>query len=121
MGINAFVTSYDDFKAVVANLKNHILQGFNSPPGTPAVSIFYFDGGSPYQIVAVTSALGSVGDGSSAAQPKMPIAVPASMIFHEATGTFPASFSTDFPAGSLQSVVQLQEPIRSGIRGWRVA
>jgi hypothetical protein len=108
--MDAIVTSYDDFKAVVAELQNHLLTGFLSPP---TMRIFYFSSGSPYQIVAVTSALGVV-SGVGDCWSSNSIAIPTSMIFHETKGPFPASFVADFP-----NAVQLAEPIRSGVTGWR--
>jgi hypothetical protein len=114
--MDAIVTSYDDFKTVLAALKTQILAGFRSGP--PAVTIFYFNGGSPYQIVAVTSTLGVVdGVGTAGAETINSIAVPTVMIFHEAKAPFPASFALDFESGA----VQLAEPIRSGVTGWRAS
>jgi hypothetical protein len=110
--MDAIVTSYDDFKAVVAELKNNILAGFSN---TPTVRIFYFNGGSPYQIVAVTSVLGlSPSPGTAGITTQNPIAITPWMIFCEDKGTFPISFASDFPGA-----IQLAEPIRSGVTGWR--
>jgi hypothetical protein len=112
--MDAVVTSYDDFKIVVAELKNQVLSGLS---GTPTVRIFYFSGGSPYQIVAVISALGlAAGVGTAGGTTENPVVTPISMIFHETKGTFPASFATDFP-----SAIQLAEPIHSGVTGWRAS